>query len=127
MSYSVLLLGGASLDLAAAALTDEFKIDVCRLAQQAFERMKERKPDLIVLDVELSDMAGMAFLHALRQTEEGKAMPVIAISPRKTEESVRQAFSLGRSRKHRVASGGVERHRLRLGPQWRRVILPAVK
>ena len=81
MSYSVLLLGGASLDLAAAALTDEFKIDVCRLAQQAFERMKERKPDLIVLDNSMPGKTGLEVARELKTLIPDTAIVFLTLDP----------------------------------------------
>ena len=46
----------------------------------ALGRVAEQRPGLIVLDLMMPEMDGFAFLAALRETEEGHAIPVIVIT-----------------------------------------------
>lgn len=97
MPYSLLILDGdvKSNAALAAGLKQEFDAEACAAAQTALERLRSRRPNILLLGSELSEMTGIAFLRILRETEYGKDLPVILFTARKTEESVAQAFALG--------------------------------
>lgn len=96
MPYHVLGIGSAASVVQLAQLkTQEFEVEGCDRAHQALERVFSRRPDLALLDLDLADMPGMTFLKALRATEQGRDLPVIVLSARKTDESVAEAFGLG--------------------------------
>ena len=97
MPYSLLILDRdvKSNTALVARLKPEFDVAACAAAQTALERLRSRHPNILLLDSELSEMTGIAFLRVLRETEYGKDLPVILLSARKTEESVEQAFALG--------------------------------
>jgi CheY-like chemotaxis protein len=46
----------------------------------ALERMTERQPDLILLDLMMPEMDGFQFLHEVRKHEEWRPIPVIVIT-----------------------------------------------
>jgi len=96
MAYNILLLGGDSKSRASLAqwFRKEFQVVACRLAREALDALKSAPPDLLVLDLDVADMDGLTFLRVLRETE-GRELPVIVLSARKTEESVARAFELG--------------------------------
>lgn len=48
--------------------------------KQAFEKIKEEKPDLIILDLLLDQMTGDTFLKQLKSNPIGAAIPVIIAS-----------------------------------------------
>ncbi|TLD41244.1 MAG: Phosphate regulon transcriptional regulatory protein PhoB (SphR) [Candidatus Jettenia ecosi] len=48
--------------------------------EQAFEKIKEDKPDLIILDLLLDQMTGDTFLKQLKSNPIGAAIPVIIAS-----------------------------------------------
>lgn len=79
----------------ASALRSEFDVDACRLGREALERLEKGKPDLALLDAELPDMDGLTLLQAFRQTEPGRDLPAIVLSPKKTEDGVVRAYDLG--------------------------------
>lgn len=97
MPYKILILNAdaAAGDSLASALKSEFDVSASKLALQALDALRLDRPNLLIADLDLSDMEGMAFLRVLRETESGRQLPVIALSKRKTEESVTQAFDLG--------------------------------
>lgn len=77
------------------SLKGEFNVDLCRLAREALDRLRSKRRDILLLDLDVVDMDGITFLRVLRESEAGRDLPVIILSPRKTEESVAQTFSLG--------------------------------
>lgn len=77
------------------ALEAEFTVDACGTGQTALEKLRARRTEVMLLAPALPDMPGLSFLTFLRETEYGKDLPVILLSPHKTEESVVQAFDLG--------------------------------
>lgn len=97
MPYHLLIVDGdtESNGRLAQGLRQEFDVDSCELARQALDRLRARKPDLLMLGLDLPDMDGMTFLKVLRETEQGKEIPAIVMSLKKTEESVMQAYELG--------------------------------
>ena len=46
----------------------------------ALERMAERQPDLILLDLMMPEMDGFAFLEALRQQDAWRSIPVVVVT-----------------------------------------------
>jgi two-component system, cell cycle response regulator DivK len=63
-----------------AFLGDRFEISEYENGPTALEAFKGRAPDLILLDVSLPGMDGLAILARLRSDERLKALPVIALT-----------------------------------------------
>jgi CheY-like chemotaxis protein len=59
-------------------------------AREAFERLPELAPDLILLDVSMPGMDGRQFLARLRATPEWQHVPVILTTGRAAEEVARE-------------------------------------
>ncbi len=55
---------------------------------------KERKPDLIILDVMLPNMSGLEVCRALRE-DGGEGIPVILLTARSGEEDERAGYEAG--------------------------------
>jgi DNA-binding response OmpR family regulator len=53
------------------------------------------KPDIILLDLRMPEMDGLAMLRELRKKEGGEHMPVIILSTVNDEKSVAEAVQLG--------------------------------
>jgi signal transduction histidine kinase/DNA-binding response OmpR family regulator len=64
----------------------------------ALERMAERRPDAIVLDLVMPEMDGFEFLAALRAREAWRGVPVLVVTARDLTDEDRKRFN-----------GGVER------------------
>lgn len=97
MAYSILIVDGNS-SLSSALvnqLKGEFEAEACKLGQQALDRMRSKRPDVVLLDSDLPDIPGMSLLKVMRETEYGKELPVILMAAKKTEDSVVEAFGLG--------------------------------
>lgn len=74
---------------------NEFSVTSCALAKDVLERLKSLKPDLLLLSLDTADIPGITFLSVLRETEQGKTLPVVALSGQRSEEIVLRAFDLG--------------------------------
>jgi DNA-binding NtrC family response regulator len=60
---------------------------------EAFEIIKEEKPDLVLLDVRMEEMTGVELLHKLKQ--EGIHSRVIMVTGIEDEATVKEAKDLG--------------------------------
>ncbi len=62
---------------------------------QGLERVKERKPDLIILDVMMPRLNGWETLRALQNEEDTARIPVLMLTALKEPEDVKEGFDLG--------------------------------
>jgi len=53
---------------------------VTSLGQAAIELARQRRPDLILLDIQLPDITGMEVAHQLKAGEETRSIPIIAVT-----------------------------------------------
>lgn len=63
--------------------------------QEGLVKAKAEKPSLILLDVMMPDLDGIATLTQLKQDQELKDIPVMMLTNFGQENLVKQAFSLG--------------------------------
>jgi CheY-like chemotaxis protein len=59
------------------------------------ERVAERQPDLILLDLMMPVMDGLDFVLALRQTEQNLSIPIIVITAKDLTEEDRRILTGG--------------------------------
>ena len=62
---------------------------------QAFEKIKEEQPDLVLLDIILPGMSGLDILEELKQTDETKNIKVIMLTNFGTDDNITRAMELG--------------------------------
>ncbi len=55
----------------------------------------ERACDLVLVDLDLPDIQGLAWLRMLRQTDPGKDLPVIVASDRRDDAELAEAYTWG--------------------------------
>jgi DNA-binding response OmpR family regulator len=84
----------------AQMLVDKFKtvgyvVEMAGDGQAGLEKALAWKPNLILLDIVMPRMDGMTMLHKLRQTPEGKGMPVILLTNLSDTEHVYDAMKNG--------------------------------
>lgn len=72
-----------------------FQIDVAPDGQQGLDKIRELKPDLILLDIIMPIKDGFEVLQALSQDQELKQIPVIVFSTLGQDADVQKAKSLG--------------------------------
>ena len=59
------------------------------------EKAKSEKPDLILLDIMMPEMSGFQVCHKLKADPETSKIPVIIVSVRTSEDSVKKGKDLG--------------------------------
>lgn len=72
-----------------------FEILVASNGKEAVETAAQSKPDLILMDLKMPIMDGWAATRALRQTEWGKDLPVIAVTAYAMEGDREKALNAG--------------------------------
>jgi len=75
-------------------LSLEYTIFTATSGQNAIEKAKENKPDLILLDVVMPDMDGYNTLSELKKCEDTYKIPVIIITGLDNEENEEKALTL---------------------------------
>lgn len=63
--------------------------------KEAIETASQAKPDLIFMDLRMPVMDGWEATRALRQTDWGKDLPVIAVTAHAMEEDRKKALNAG--------------------------------
>jgi|GEM_PF-423739 len=61
-------------------LSSGYSVDCAETAEEAYKKLKERKPDLILLDVVLPDMLGTDLCVQIKQKKDFKFIPIIMCS-----------------------------------------------
>jgi len=72
-----------------------FEILVASNGKEALEVAARARPDLILMDLRMPVMDGYEATRALRQTEWGKNLPIIAVTAGSTEEHKEKALRVG--------------------------------
>jgi two-component system, cell cycle response regulator len=72
-----------------------FKATVARSGNEAFELMKQEKPDLILLDVMMHDLNGYEVCRILKNHKKFKDIPIIFIMPQTKIASYAKCFLVG--------------------------------
>jgi len=79
---------------AAFALNDLTTTSVAHF-QEALEKIKMDKPDIILLDIVLSEDDGLVFLEKFKQNDLSKDIPVVMFTNSSGMELQKKAFALG--------------------------------
>jgi DNA-binding NarL/FixJ family response regulator len=74
-------------------LQGNFDIESAFSVDEALEKMKKKKPDAIVCDIQMPMTNGFEFLKSLR--ENGNNVPFIVFTVTEDKEKVLKAFNLG--------------------------------
>jgi len=72
-----------------------WKTQTAKDGVEALERIRENRPDLIVLDIEMPRMNGYEFLNAIKVQPQFKNTPVVMLTSRATSKHREKAMSLG--------------------------------
>jgi len=62
---------------------------------EVFSRLEEQKPDLIILDIMMPHMYGLAALKRLKETAETSSIPVIMLTAKVQYEDMIESYKLG--------------------------------
>jgi len=72
-----------------------FEVVVARDGIEALERLEERVPDLMLLDIEMPRMDGYELATAMRGDERFRGVPIVMITSRTGEKHRQRAFEIG--------------------------------
>jgi CheY-like chemotaxis protein len=73
----------------------KFHVQVCGSGQEALREAPTFEPDLILLDVLMPDLDGLATLEALRRIPSLAAVPVIFLTARARSQDIREYRRVG--------------------------------
>ena len=74
---------------------DGFQTEVADCAEDALVCIKARRPDLILLDVQLPGMDGLTFASSLRSVPEAAGVPVVALTSHAMRGDRERAIAAG--------------------------------
>lgn len=75
-----------------------YQIDIAENGRVAIERFKASRPDLVLMDVQMPEIDGLAATRAIRQWESEQdlpATPIIALTASALEDDVRRSLAAG--------------------------------
>ena len=72
-----------------------YRVTLCQNGTEALAAVAENRPQLALLDVLMPDMDGPQLLAELRATPQGAELPVIFLTGRADDQSLRQYQALG--------------------------------
>ncbi|MGB3394418.1 MAG: Hpt domain-containing protein [Stenotrophomonas sp.] len=72
-----------------------FEVVVARDGVEALERLEERVPDLMLLDIEMPRMDGYELATAMRADDRYRAVPIVMITSRSGDKHRQRAFEIG--------------------------------
>ena len=72
---------------------DGYQVTIVSGRQQLIDTSASVRPDLVYLDIRRREQDGIEMLHALRDGEPTKDVPVIILSDRRPEEMVSRGFT----------------------------------
>lgn len=77
-------------------LKRKFEVDVCDSAETFYEKMNEKKFDIILMDISLRGRKdGLQLTRELRNSEENKNIPVIGLSAHAFQRDKDNAYNAG--------------------------------
>ncbi|WP_207234092.1 hybrid sensor histidine kinase/response regulator [Shewanella maritima] len=86
----------SNLQVLGGLLKDDYKTIVCRSGSRAIEVCaKPEKPDLILLDIMMPEMDGLAVCKALKDNPETEFIPIIFVTALSQNDDVVKGLSLG--------------------------------
>ena len=62
-----------------------YEVHACRTGEQGFETARQKRPDLVILDLMLPQMDGIEVLKLLRSARETRQIPVLMLTAKSTE------------------------------------------
>lgn len=75
--------------------SEGFEVISAHDGKEAIEKIKDKKPDLIVLDILMPKMDGKEVLKKIKSQKELKTIPVIVLTNVGEQDSVKEVLNLG--------------------------------
>lgn len=84
------------LDLIQRRLLQEgYNVEIARNGEEGLNKIKEEKPDLVLLDIVMPKMGGFEVMEAMNKEEDLKSIPIIIISNSGQPVELSRAKELG--------------------------------
>lgn len=74
---------------------EDYTVLLAEDGQEAFEKATLRHPDLILMDMSLPGMSGWEVVERLRQTDEFRMTPIIAVTAHTAKEDIERSHAVG--------------------------------
>jgi len=74
---------------------ENFKVKIVQDGSKALEKIKNYKPDMILLDIVLPNLDGWEILKKIKSDDEIKNIPVIILSNLAQEDQIKKSLKLG--------------------------------
>jgi two-component system sensor histidine kinase/response regulator len=84
-----------NLQLAATVLNPYYKLLIAGNGTLAIKIAKDKKPDLILLDIMMLDMSGYDVCIELKKTDETRDIPIIFLTAKTEEQDIVKGFEIG--------------------------------
>ncbi|MCL2087568.1 MAG: response regulator [Oscillospiraceae bacterium] len=84
-----------NLAAAAAELENDYRILTIPSADKMFRLLGKKRPDLILLDIEMPEMDGFEAIVRLKESDEFKDIPVVFLTGHKGVDIANRALELG--------------------------------
>ncbi len=75
--------------------TEGYTVDIAENGEEALEKIKRRKPDLILLDILMPKRDGFYVLEEMKKNPEWKLIPVIVLSNLGEDTAIKRALEMG--------------------------------
>ncbi|MDR0502390.1 MAG: response regulator [Treponema sp.] len=85
----------ANLTVAACALEGEYRVLTMPSAQKMFSLLEKKKPDLILLDVQMPEISGLEAAARLKENRQWKDIPVLFLTGFRDEKLLSAAENCG--------------------------------
>jgi len=99
VSYKTILVVDDDPDIVTQVKTilerEGFGVQTAYNGLEVFSRLEEQKPDLIILDITMPHMGGLAVLMRLKETAETSSIPVIMLTAKAQYEDMIKGYELG--------------------------------
>lgn len=73
----------------------DFEVEAFGKGEEAFNNMKDNKPDLVLLDIVLPDINGVKVLKMMKENDDLKHIPVLMLTNLNEKDYINEALDLG--------------------------------
>ena len=75
--------------------TDGYRVETARSGIKLLKTVREMRPDLILMDVMMPFVDGFDLTRAVRETPEGRTLPIFIISARTENADIERGYEAG--------------------------------
>jgi len=72
-----------------------YEVEVAVDGLDALEKLRRKRFDLIVTDIQMPGLDGFELIQRLRQSEEHKEVPIVVVTTRESEEDKKRGVEVG--------------------------------